>query len=255
MRAHHSWTFKVRCRVLVICIVDVVTRGEQLGRRPGRLGYEDVHAVARPVLARGWGLERQLHGTHASQRVEVEQAAVGGGLWDPKSGLLLLATIVVAIALDGQDSVIAADRFRVGAGVFGAAHGLGLVVLLDIRAAGVVGQVVGRAGNDSAVVAREPAANAVDHTVPPSALQLGNDLDDVALAETQARAVVGVVVVELLPVNTGPAARRRALLTARTYMLPGGGTVPVKPPFMVRGAIRRARRGGEKAILNSFEAG
>jgi len=57
------------------------------------------------------------------------------------------------------------------------------------------GKLVG-AADDLAVVAREPASDTVDDAIPPSALELGYDLDDVALVEAETCPVVRLVVVE-----------------------------------------------------------
>ncbi|KAJ8110153.1 hypothetical protein OPT61_g6925 [Boeremia exigua] len=109
--------------------------------------------------------------------------------------------VLLGVALNGQDRVVGADRLGVGVGVVGAAQRLRVVIVGRLQAAPVVLETLAWSLHDGAVVAREPAAHAVDHPVPPSALQLRDDLDNVALAEAQAGAVVGVVVVERLHVH------------------------------------------------------
>lgn len=69
-----------------------------------------------------------------------------------------------------------------------------------------VGKLIG-ASDGLAIIAREPAANSIDDTVPPAALELGDDLDDVALVEAETGPVVGLVVVESTDVH---AAGRRS---------------------------------------------
>jgi hypothetical protein len=74
-------------------------------------------------------------------------------------------------------------------------------VVVDVSPIGVEGVV--RVSHDLAVVAGEPTPDAVDDPIPPAALQLRDNLNNIALVEAQARAVVGLVVVEGADVHDG----------------------------------------------------
>lgn len=50
--------------------------------------------------------------------------------------------------------------------------------------------------DELAVVAGKPSSHAANNAVPPATLELGDDLDDVALSEAQTGAIVGIVVVQ-----------------------------------------------------------
>jgi hypothetical protein len=67
---------------------------------------------------------------------------------------------------------------------------------VDIGHASRLGSDVVGLGNELAVVAGKPSSHAADNAIPPPALELGDDLDNVALPEAQTGAIVGVVVVE-----------------------------------------------------------
>ncbi|KAH0356908.1 guanine-nucleotide dissociation stimulator CDC25, partial [Aureobasidium melanogenum] len=128
-------------------------------------------------------LQRQFHGTDTSQSVEVEQAAIWGGLWNPECSLLLaiLGSVCMAIGRLGGHilEVVACVRLS-----------------MRIRYAGSLGRDIAWLSNELAVVAGKPSSHTADNAIPPAALELGDNLDDVALAEAQAGAVVGIVVVE-----------------------------------------------------------
>lgn len=231
---------ELRRRCLVVGVVDAVARGEHLGRLPGRIGDIYIDAVARPTLVGRGRLERQLHGADAREGVEVEEAAVGRGLGDPEGSLLLLVGAAIGVgpvALDGQDGVVAAQRLCVRVCVVGAAQRLRIVVVVSLAVAVVV-QVVARALDDGAVVAGEPAAHAVDDAVPPAALELGDDLDHVALAEAQARAVVGIVVVEGAHIH---AAGRRPREAVHRVVQPCRGPSQPSRTFVSSGSCRRVQ--------------
>ena len=100
--------------------------------------------------------------------------------------------------------------------------------------------VVIRSIHHGAVVAGEPSPHAVDDPIPPTTLQLRDDLYDVALLEGQARAVVGDIVVERAHVEL-PLGRARIPVHGVGFV--GGGASRCDR----RGWRLQARRYAERA--------
>ena len=71
-------------------------------------------------------------------------------------------------------------------------------IILDSVKGSIVGAVRYIVGTRDklTVVAREPASNTIYNTIPPAALELGDDLNYISFVETETSAIVGLVVVE-----------------------------------------------------------
>ena len=197
--------FGIRRRCVAVIIIAFVAGGHHLGRRTGVFGNVDIGAISRTgLVGRRGSLERQFHGALAGESVEVEQSAVGCGLWDPVGRLLLrvLGRSVFGASGSVVGLVLAVILFRLFRRC--------LLVAGDATAAIFVG-----ARDDGTVVAGEPASSAVDHAIPPATVQLRDHLNDIALAETQTGAVVGFVVVKRADVEL---ARGRYCSSVRVHL-------------------------------------
>ena len=194
----------LRSRRLVLVALQTPAH-EHLGRRPRLIGPPRAARIPRPLLVERRGrAEGQVHLGLVGAGVVVVQPAVVGDLGNPPRGLVLVAVgIVVRLrVLPGpraEDRVLpfVVPALLIRARLVGRLVARRLAGCAGAGAVGVrrVGQGV-RVVHD-AVVAWEPAAHAAQEAVPPAALELGDDLDDVALAEAQAGAVVpGLVVVQ-----------------------------------------------------------
>jgi hypothetical protein len=109
-----------------------------------------------------------------------------------RSGVALDGEPIGAIQIGG---VILLIVIVVEVGVFAIVVKLvNMTVLMQVR------ELVGTR-NDLAIIARKPASNLVDHAVPPTTFELGDDLDHIALVEAQASPVVGLVVIQSADVH------------------------------------------------------